>query len=60
MSPGEPVRDNYRNQGRLEERERIISLAQNQICFDHVEPKGCEHSSCYALCDLIKLIKGEK
>jgi hypothetical protein len=58
MSPGEPVRDNYRNQGRLEERERIISLAKNRICFDHAN--GCEHASCYSLCELIELIKGEK
>ena len=39
------------------ERERVIKLARNRVCFDHAN--GCDHSSCYALCDLIDLIKKE-
>jgi hypothetical protein len=40
------------------ERERIIKLAKNRICFDH--KNGCDHASCYALCDLIELIQKEE
>jgi hypothetical protein len=58
MAPGEPVREFYRAQGRLEERERIISLAKNLICFDHAI--GCEHASCYSLSELIETIEGKK
>ena len=39
------------------ERERIIKLARNRICFDHAT--GCDDAACYALSDLIQLIKKE-
>lgn len=44
--------------GETSERERIVELAKNRICFDHKD--SCEHGACYALCDLIELIKGEQ
>ena len=31
---GEPVRENYRQQGEVRERERIIGLIERRICFD--------------------------
>jgi hypothetical protein len=31
---GEPVRENYRKQGEVRERERIIELIKRQVCFD--------------------------
>jgi hypothetical protein len=40
------------------ERERIMKLARNRICFDHAI--GCDHAACYALSDLIQLIKKEE
>ena len=42
----------------LAERERIINLSENRICFDH--QNACDHAACYALFDLIELIKGEQ
>lgn len=44
--------------GEQVERDRIIKLAENRICFDH--EKGCYHAACYALSDLIVKIKGEQ
>ena len=44
--------------GEQVERDRIIKLAENRICFDH--KKGCDHAACYALSDLIVKIKGEQ
>jgi hypothetical protein len=44
--------------GEAFERDRIIKLARNRVCFDHAN--GCDHASCYALCDLIELIKKEE
>lgn len=41
-----------------QERDRIVELAKNRICFDHKD--GCEHGQCYGLSDLIALIKGEQ
>jgi len=51
------TRYRYRQEGAANERERIIKLAENRICFDHKD--GCDHAACYALSDLIALIKGE-
>lgn len=31
---GEKVRDNYRNQGRMAERDYLITLIERQVCFD--------------------------
>jgi hypothetical protein len=31
---GEPVRENYRNQGRMAERDYLIGLIERQVCFD--------------------------
>jgi hypothetical protein len=44
--------------GEIVERDRIIKIAENRICFDH--KKGCDHAACYALSDLIVKIKGEQ
>ena len=44
--------------GEMVERDRIIKIAENRICFDH--KKGCDHAACYALSDLIVKIKGEQ
>ena len=40
------------------ERERVMKLARNRICFDHAT--GCDHAACYALSDLIQLIQKEE
>jgi len=40
------------------ERERIIKIARNRVCFDHAT--SCDHASCYALCELIEVIKKEQ
>jgi hypothetical protein len=31
---GEPVRENYRRQGEVRERDRIVELIKRQVCFD--------------------------
>jgi len=31
---GEPVRENYRKQGEVRERERIVELIKRLVCFD--------------------------
>lgn len=49
--------DEFYEMGVGEERERIIKLAKNRICFDH--KKGCDHAACYALSDLILVINEE-
>ena len=41
--------------GSLNQRNLIIKLAQNRICFDH--ETGCDHGACHALADLIRVIK---
>ena len=46
------------NQGVERERERIIKLAEDRVCFNH--KNGCDHADCYSLSDLIRLIKGEQ
>jgi len=43
--------------GRSAERERIIALAENKVCFDNRDSGECEHSACYGMLDLIALIK---
>ena len=45
-------------QGVQRERERIIKLAGDRVCFNH--KNGCDHADCYSLSDLIRLIKGEQ
>jgi hypothetical protein len=45
------------SQGADYEKERIIKLAQNRICFDH--KISCDHAACYSLSDLIAVIKEE-
>jgi hypothetical protein len=45
--------------GRDYERERIITLSKNKVCFDNRDKGECEHSVCYGMLDLIALIKNE-
>jgi hypothetical protein len=42
---------------RNQERERIIAMVQNKVCFDNRDNGECEHSVCYGMIDLIALIK---
>jgi len=61
---GEPVRENYRRQGEVRERERIIALIERRICFDALadDDGRCSHhgGKCYDLRELIKgLQRGE-
>ena len=35
------------------ERERIIKLAKQNICFKHLRTNTCDHGGCYALDILI-------
>lgn len=51
----EAVRNAYRHQGAIAERDRILHLANALICFEH--HKGCEHAGCYAIGNLIGYIK---
>jgi len=46
------------DQGVKHEQQRIIEIIENRICFDHAN--GCEHGACYALTDLMPLIKEEQ
>jgi hypothetical protein len=58
---GEPVRENYRRQGEVRERERIIALIERRICFDALadDDGRCPHhgGKCYA--PMITLQRGD-
>jgi hypothetical protein len=61
---GEPVREFYRKQGEVRERERIIALIERRICFDALadDDGRCSHhgGKCYDLRELItRLQRGE-
>lgn len=45
------------NSGQLAERNRIIGLARDGICFDYQRNLDCSHPGCRALNELIELIK---
>lgn len=38
------------------ERDAIIKLANDKICFNYQELGKCDHSACYELFDLVKKI----
>lgn len=61
---GEPVRENYRRQGEVRERERIIGLIERQVCFDALadDDGRCSHhgGKCYELRLLINRLKAGK
>jgi hypothetical protein len=59
MSPGEDVRDYYRNQGRLEERERIIKILMTNQCEDENHPGECI-TFIQNVDQYVALIKGDK
>lgn len=40
-----------------QERTKILQKIQDRICFDHLEKKRCDHSACYELIDLYRLIE---
>ena len=42
--------------GVREERNRIILLAENKVCFDNRDNGECEHSACYEMINLIERI----
>jgi hypothetical protein len=42
----------------IAESERIMKLIEKRICFDH--KNGCYHSSCYALYELLEVIREQK
>jgi hypothetical protein len=60
---GEPVRENYRRQGEVRERERIIALIERRICFDALadDDGRCPHhgGKCYDLRELITRLQNE-
>lgn len=61
---GEPVRENYRQQGEARERDRIVELIKRQVCFDALadDDGRCSHhgGKCYELRELItRLQRGE-
>jgi hypothetical protein len=60
---GEPVRENYRRQGEVRERERIIALIKRRICFDALadDDGRCSHhgGKCYDLRELITRLQKE-
>jgi hypothetical protein len=41
-----------REESRAEERERIIRMIGNKICFGHLETGNCEHSVCHGMVKL--------
>lgn len=45
-------------EGREHERERITVIIENRICFDNKEGRGCDHSACYEMRELITIIGG--
>jgi hypothetical protein len=45
--------------GAINERARIIDLAERKVCFGHQETANCEHSVCFGMRDLIARIKRE-
>jgi hypothetical protein len=47
------------NMGMQIERERIVTAANNKVCFDLRDKGECDHSVCYGMVELIALIKGE-
>lgn len=59
---GDRVRNNYRNQGALAERERIIEQIERNLCFDSLaDPDGrCGNhgGKCYEFRQLINKLKG--
>jgi hypothetical protein len=59
MSPGEDVRDYYRKQGIMSERERIIKILLTNQCEDENHSGECRTfiSNVY---QYIALIKGDK
>ena len=57
MSPGENTREFYREQGRTQERERIIKLLENPY-FHNIQFPDI-HIEC-EMCKTIELIKGQR
>jgi len=61
---GEPVRENYRRQGEVRERERIAAEIERQICFDALADNDGRCSNhggkCYELRQLITRLQGQK
>ena len=39
------------------EQERNVALAKALICFDNLEGRGCDHSVCFMLDELIERIE---
>jgi hypothetical protein len=64
---GEPVRENYRRQGEVRERERIIALLENALANQSkvIESRpsrldtDVRHTICRTYQEAIALIKGE-
>lgn len=44
-------------EGRKNERNRIIREVDRQICFEYSSEGSCEHSSCWVLDSALKIIK---
>jgi hypothetical protein len=59
MSPGEDVRDYYRYQGMMSERERIIKILMTNQCEDENHPGECR-TFIANVDQYVALIKGEK
>ena len=43
--------------GAKAEQERNVALAKSLICFDNLEGRGCDHSVCFMLTELIEKIQ---
>ena len=55
-APGEATREYYREQGRQQERERIIKRFEACLCF---EKYACEDKRCIDIMAFIAIVKGE-
>lgn len=44
---------------RAEERDRIIGLIYDKICFGHLETGNCDHQLCWGLVALLRKVEQE-
>ena len=60
MTAGEATREYYREQGRQQERKRLIEMLTARVCFDHLEGNNCTHNACFNNMDMVAKLKEEK
>ena len=53
LIPGEQVRQNYRNQGRVQQYLKDRKILSGQLCFDS-KLELCDHTYCVVVWDLLE------